>query len=251
MQGWVWSWFLLELLPGLVQAQGTREESPFSQKNAWTVFAEYSNTSSHVVLGKARQREFMTLGGGYTRRLVRFWGTELGYHAEVRPVVFESDPVATEAQTVVPAPGVTPGTISFSGAIAPKCTNHSGTIVYPPFGTQPGETVDYTITCGRQWTFGQSFSPFGFKYTVNDRRRIQPYVLGTLGYMYASRPIPVSDAEAFNFVFDLGVGLEVYRAQHRSFSIETRVQHFSNNYTAASNPGVDNLLYGVSYSFGR
>jgi hypothetical protein len=73
----------------------------YSRKNTWTVFADYSNTSSHILLGGARQRELAELGGGYSRRLMRFWGSDFGYQVEVRPVLFESDPLTIAHSTVV------------------------------------------------------------------------------------------------------------------------------------------------------
>ena len=108
-----------------------------------------------------------------------------------------------------------------------------------------------TATCGRQWTFGQSFSPFGVRYALGYRHHVQPYVIGTLGYMYTSRPVPLSNAEAFNFVIDAGAGVEVFRWGRRSVALEARAHHFSNRQTAPANPGTDNVMYGMSYSFGR
>ena len=80
---------------------------------------------------------------------------------------------------------------------------------------------------------------------------MQPFIVGTLGYMYASRTIPVSNAEAFNFIFNFGAGVEVFRSRTRSVSLECRYNHFSNKDTAAVNPGVDNVVFKASYSFGR
>lgn len=223
-------------------------EGSYDRKNTWTVLADYSNTSSRFVAGRARQRELVTLGGAYTRRVVRFRGTELGYRIELRPVVFESDPV-----------NVT--TITFTGPQANVYTDTTAvTDVCHPFSvtsTEPGppgaaqESVTYSSVCGRQWTFGQSFSPFGVHYVLGYRHRVQPYLVGTLGYMYTSRPVPVADAEAFNFVIDAGAGVEVFRSGTRSLALEARAHHFSNRNTAKANPGVDNVVYGVAYSFGR
>lgn len=252
MNARLWGGLLLCILPHSAQAQSTSEDAPFSRKNSWTVFEEYSNTSSHMVLGTSRQREFVTLGGGYTRRLARFWGTELGYHGEVRPVIFEGDPLTLESYTDVSPTGVPLGGFNTTFAPISKCMAASTTTVIPPSpGLPSGDIVHYSATCGRQWTFAQSLSPFGFKYSLRVRRRVQPYIIGTLGYMYSSRAIPVSDAESFNFVFDVGAGIELYNGNHRSVSVETRLQHFSNNFTAPANPGVDNIMYGLSYSFGH
>ena len=77
------------------------------------------------------------------------------------------------------------------------------------------------------------------------------FIVGTLGYMYSSRPIPLADAEAFNFLFNFGAGVEVFRSKKRSVSLECRYNHFSNRDTAPANPGTDNVMFKASYSFGR
>jgi hypothetical protein len=229
----------------------------FSRKNTFTLFAEYSNTSSPILMGAARQRILADFGGAYTRRVVRFWGSDLAYHVEVRPVLFESDPLQiTKSFTTVTLPPPT-GTISYteveSAAIKGECQPYSGVRVLQPVNNYFGGTDAYTITCGRQWTFGQAFSPIGFKYSLRTRHPLQPFIVGTLGYMYTSRPVPVADAEALNFIFNFGTGIELYksRTNKRSISIECRYNHFSNRNTAPKNPGTDNILYKLSYSFGR
>ena len=239
------------LMSGVCVAQNV-EGGTYSRKNGWTVFTEYSNTSSHILMGASRQRELVTLGGAYTRRVVRFWGSQLNYQAEVRPVTFESDPVEITSTTYSAESGTTPVSLTLvnSEATVGVCQPGSGTSTISPPGL-PVETVTYRIVCGRQWTFAQTFSPLGFKYSLLTRRRVQPFAIGTLGYMYSSRPIPVAEAEAFNFAFDFGAGVEIYRPNRRSISLECRFHHFSNRDTAEENPGVDNLVYKLSYSFGR
>ena len=75
--------------------------------------------------------------------------------------------------------------------------------------------------------------------------------IGHGGYMYTTQEVPVADAGSFNFTFDGGIGVEVYRSRTKSVSLEYRYHHFSNNNTASANPGVDNGLFQATYSFGR
>ena len=238
-------------------SQDVPQSDTFSRKNTFTLFAEYSNTSTHILMGGSRQRILADFGGAYTRRVVSFWGSDLGYHVELRPVLFESDPLAitTSVLSVTEPPPIGYFTSTQITASAPigKCQPGSGTTVFPPVDGNSAATLDYTTTCGRQWTFGQSFTPIGFKYSMRTHHPLQPFIVGTLGYMYTSRPVPDANAEAFNFVFDFGTGLELFRsANHkRSISIEARFHHFSNRDTAESNPGTDNIMYNLSYSFGR
>ncbi|HTV09859.1 MAG TPA: acyloxyacyl hydrolase [Candidatus Aquilonibacter sp.] len=241
-------------MSGVCVAQSAdSKDGPYSRKNGWTIFAEYSNTSTHMLMGAARQRRLVTLGGAYTRRVARFADSQLNFQAEVRPVVFESDPLSIA--TMTDALQTTTGPLSFTTiegvTTTPPCQPASGMYSLPPSPGISSDTITYSTVCGRQWTFAQAFSPLGFKYSLMTDRRIQPFVIGTLGYMYSSRPIPLADAEAFNFEFDFGAGVEMFRSKTRSVSIECRFHHFSNRDTAEENPGVDNLMYKVSYSFGR
>ena len=234
-------------------AQDVPQAVTFSRKNTFTLFAEYSPTSSHILLGGARQRILADLGGAYTRRVAGFWGSDLGYQIELRPILFESDPIETISNFSINGTPVTYLPPS-SSAVIGFCQPGTIQLSFPgyPSGTPP--TVEaYTVTCGRQWTFGQSFSPIGFKYSMRTHHPLQPFLIGTLGYMYTSRPIPVADAESFNFVFDFGAGMELFRSENhrRSVSIEARYHHFSNRNTAPENPGTDSITYKLSYSFGR
>ncbi len=79
-------------------------------------------------MGASRQRELVTLGGAYTRRLARLGGTQLSYQAEVRPIVFESDPLALTT-TVYSGVGAVPVTFSESQATIFRCIPASGS--YP------------------------------------------------------------------------------------------------------------------------
>ena len=238
------------VLAGSLSAQQT---DAFSRKNTWTMFAEYSNTSSHILMGVSRQRKIADFGGAYARRILHSKDSDFSYLAEIRPVLFESDPVEITNYTTT-SPGSN-GPVSVSGssatAIIGLCVPSSGAIIFPPSNGFPGATETYNNTCGRQWTYGQAFSPLGFKYSMRTRHPVQPFIVGTLGYMYASRPIPIANAEAFNFIFNFGAGVEVFRSKRRSVSLECRFNHFSNNSTAPANPGADNVMFKTSYSFGR
>jgi hypothetical protein len=245
---------VLLFVAGMVASAGAQTTDEYSRKNTFTLFAEGSAPSTPVIVGEARRRLIFDAGGAYTRRVVRFWGSDLGYHIELRPVLFESDPFGTSTTVSVVTSGPTTGTVyTFTTSGTDNgCTasTFSGTLsAEPPY--IPSETYTVTNICGRRWTFGQSFAPIGFKYSMRTRHRLQPFLVGTLGYMYTSRPVPVEDAESFNFVINVGVGVEVYSAGKRSISFETRIQHFSNRYTAPANPGTDNLMFKASYSFGR
>jgi opacity protein-like surface antigen len=98
---------------------------------------------------------------------------------------------------------------------------------------------------------GEAMSPIGFQWNFLPARKTQPFVDAHGGYMFSTKPIPVYDAGSFNFTFDIGAGLEVYRSRTQSVRVEYRFHHISNHNTANANPGIDNGLFQVTYSFGR
>ena len=98
---------------------------------------------------------------------------------------------------------------------------------------------------------GQAASPAGMQWNFRPCRSIQPFITSHGGYIYSTQPIPVDTAGSFNFTFDLGAGLEIYRSTTRSIRAEYRYHHTSNNDSARSNPGIDSGLLQVTYAFGR
>ncbi|HWW98079.1 MAG TPA: acyloxyacyl hydrolase [Edaphobacter sp.] len=82
-------------------------------------------------------------------------------------------------------------------------------------------------------------------------RRLQPTASVLIGYMLATKKIPIDTAGAFNFTFEFGAGVEYYQSQSRSIRLEYQIQHFSNAYTANANPGVDSGLFKLTCNFGR
>jgi hypothetical protein len=215
------------------------------------VFGEYANDSSHIWLGYARDRKLADLGVAYERRLVRGHGSELDWQAEVQPLLFESDPTESLQESVNGTPVTTSITGSTTETTGGACTPASGSYSFPdPVGGAP-TVVDYSITCGRRWTFGQAFSPIGLRYAMRTRHRLQPFVGFTGGYMFTTRPVPSEGAGSFNFSFKFDAGLELYRTATRSIAITARYHHFSNKNTASANPGTDMMVYKVAYNFGR
>ncbi len=206
-------------------------------------------------MGASRQRVLADFGGAYARRLFHARDTAFQYLVEVRPVTFESDRVLyfTNIYTYTPVGTTTPITLTQTGSsvLVGTCKAATGTFVVPPVPGLPPESIVYTNTCGRRWTFAQEFSPIGFKYSLRTSHALQPFLVGTGGYMYSNRPIPITNAGSFNFQFDFGAGIEIFRSKTRSVSVEARFHHFSNKETANANPGVDNINYKVSYNFGR
>jgi len=225
----------------------------FARKNTFSVFAAYSNDSSHILMGIAENRRLLDIGASYNRRLFAGRIFNWQYSGEILPVALDSDPVqiTNETSTFKYTNGMPTQTLTgrFEQPTLSACRPSTTTTIFPiKNGTVT--TVDVN-TCTRRWTIGEAISPVGFQWNFLPRRKIQPFVIGHGGYMYSTQPIPVVDAGSFNFTFDVGAGMELYRSKTRSIRAEYRFHHISNHDTANANPGIDNGLFQITYSFGR
>jgi Lipid A 3-O-deacylase (PagL) len=236
---------LLASIPAM-SAQ-TEDSTTFGSKNTFSPFVEYSNDSSHIVLGRSENRKFAALGLQYEHRLLSNHTLNLRYAAEFRPLIMESDPVATVTETLGPPEGLI---LVIGPQAVTQCFNETvNFIVADPITGPFSESV--RETCNRRWTYAQGLSPLGARINLFPHRRLQPTGSLFAGYMLAAKKIPVDTAGSFNFTFEFGLGLEYFLSSNRSMRFEYQIQHFSNAYTADSNPGVDSGLFKLSYTFGR
>ena len=223
----------------------------YSRLNTFSSFVEYSNDSSHIILGSARNRKIGAIGFQYQRRLLnrRLWN--FSYTAEMRPGMLESDPVLTE--TITSSQTYSSTTSETQNGAVMRCTaltvQFSGSVPGPS-GPQPysGEVID---TCSRRTVTVQGFSPAGMRFNLMPRRRLQLTFSSYSGYMFSTQDVPAEGTGSFNYTFEFGAGLEFFRTHNRSVRLEYQVQHYSNKNTAYSNPGVDSGFIKLTYAFGH
>jgi opacity protein-like surface antigen len=221
----------------------------YGSKNTFAVFVDYSNDSSHIVLGSAEGRKFTELGFQYERRLKRSKNFVWKYTAEFRPLIVEGD--LTTTQTLVQiAPPPTQTTVFNEGA-TPQCRPSSGNFSFTNPTTGVLEAGAFTISCGRRWTYVEGLSPLGTRINLLPHKRWQPTGSILTGLLLSAKKIPVDTGGSFNFMFQVGAGVEYFRTSTQSIRLEYQLQHFSNAYTAPTNYGVDNGLFKLTYTFGR
>lgn len=242
--------FLL-VFPGIIRpafAQDNRLSRDYSRANSFGFFIAYSNNSSHMLLGDAERRKLLELGASYNRRLRNGRNVNWQYSAEFLPFALESDPLSLYVNSQT-SPTVTSNNTPGSPPIS--CTPISDNYSIPGSG---GVTYIGTasFSCqGRRWTVGEAVSPIGMQWNFRPARKLQPFFNWHGGYMYSSRQIPINSAGSRNFTFDAGAGIELYRTQTQSVSVEFCFHHISNGDSAQLNPGIDNGMIQASYSFGR
>ena len=101
--------------------------------------------------------------------------------------------------------------------------------------------------------YGFAVAPVGFTLDLVRKRRVHPFAETTGGIVASSEPIPENqpNATGLNLFFDLGGGIRWRVGERSAVSFGYRFLHISNAYTTSFNPGVDNNVFYVGYSFLR
>jgi len=246
MKQWGLACVLLLLLVAPVVIAQTIDTTAYGGRQTFAAFFDYSNDSSHIALGTARNRKFMELGFQYEYRLKANRKMTWKYTGEFRPLIAERDVTASGSITQYsPPPMVT--VIYPSTAILQRCIASVKTFLDPVLDAD----VVTTTTCGHRWTYVEGISPLGTRINLRPRSRWQPTASVITGLLLSAKRIPVDTAGSFNFTFQLGAGVEYFRTPTQSIRLEYQLQHFSNAYTAQTNPGLDDGLFKLTYAFGR
>jgi opacity protein-like surface antigen len=248
-------WLLLILLCAASicgQTAPIREHRYYAPRNSVAAFAEYSNSSSHILLGDDRQRKFVGVTLAYQRAISATHWMAWNYSAEISPLLFESDPTLAGRRLTVTVNGTTK---VYDSRFFQKVPIEN-TKLYPDqtFSgtTQEGATFTEELHnyLGRRWTYAPAVTPVCFSVHLLPERRLQAFLDSTAGFIISPRDVPEFDTSAFNFTFSFGGGVEWFRDHQRSWTVEYRVQHMSNKNIGYLNPGVDSQFMRVGYRFG-
>ena len=115
-------------------------------------------------------------------------------------------------------------------------------LIQPSEGNVPAHAV-----------YGFAVAPVGFTFDFVRKRRVHPFLETIGGIVASTEPIPENhpDATGLNFFFDFGGGIRWRAGERSAVSLGYRYFHISNAYTTSFNPGVDNNVFYVGYSFLR
>ena len=234
------------------QTELAGEQHYFAPLNSVAAFAEYANSSSHIILGDDRQRKFAGLALSYQREISANHWMAWDYSAEIRPVLVESDPTLDGKRATVTIDG---NTQVYEVRVSHKIP--IGNVKYFRDQSFSGTTLQgdsFTEVLhndlGRRWTYSPGITPVGFSVHLLPEHRLQPFLTSTAGFIVSARDIPEFDTSAFNFTFSFGGGVEWFRDHQHSWTVEYRVQHLSNAEVGSFNPGIDAQFVRVGYRFG-
>jgi hypothetical protein len=178
-------------------------------RHSFQFFAGYSPTSA-TLIGTAKDRRFVAAGFSYSYRCW-IWG----------PVSLSYTPTAMPAAILLQ-----PRQFAF---LAPNLGR-----------VRPAHAV-----------YGFAVAPLGFTLEIGPARKAYPFVETIEGVIASTQPIPEyrPNATGLNFLFDLGGGIRWNFARRSALTLGYRFLHISNAATTNYNPGVDNNVLYLGYSF--
>ena len=101
----------------------------------------------------------------------------------------------------------------------------------------------------RQTYYGAGVSPLGLQINFLPRRKIQPFIGGSGGLLIFNKTLQDGLGKQFNFTADLGGGVEYRLSNGRAVTFGYKYYHISNGKRGIVNPGIDNNIFYVGYTF--
>jgi hypothetical protein len=81
------------------------------------------------------------------------------------------------------------------------------------------------------------------------RKKYQPFIGASGGVLYLNKRTPNFTGTRFQWTADIGAGLEIKLKDKKAFTLGYKYYHISNGGRGISNPGFDNNLFYVGYTF--
>jgi hypothetical protein len=117
---------------------------------------------------------------------------------------------------------------------------------YPDINRDLGIQVPGSET--RRNVFGAGLSPIGFQLYFRPQNRLKPFVSTSGGFIFFGDPVPRLNGSRFNFTYDFGGGVQIFRDSRRAFTFGYKYQRLSNGGRALNNPGFDGHVVYFGYS---
>ncbi|MGI8469117.1 MAG: acyloxyacyl hydrolase [Pyrinomonadaceae bacterium] len=182
-------------------------------KNEFSIWGGFSPKSSTVIRGTGRTPDarFGVVNFRYARRFNNNDTVNLKYTLDVTPVAI---------------------------------------LNYPDFDyIQISPTVFQKIRSKRETRYGFGLSPLGLQINFRPRKKLQPFIEGTGGLLYFNKNTPNAVGKRFNFTADVGAGLEYQLENGKAVTFGYKYFHISNGNRGQENPGFDNNLFYIGYTF--
>jgi opacity protein-like surface antigen len=114
----------------------------------------------------------------------------------------------------------------------------------------PDKTVSgSTVTPVRETRYGFGVAPIGFQGNFRPRKRLQPFLAMSLGFLPFNKTTPNVTGKKLNFTTEGGGGIEYRLANRKAVTFGYKFYHISNASRGIDNPGYDAQIFYVGYTF--
>lgn len=118
---------------------------------------------------------------------------------------------------------------------------------YPDIEILPTVPPSARLVRPTRYAFG--LAPLGVQANFRPRKSIQPFVAASGGLLYFNQRILNNTGSRFAFTADAGGGVEFRIKENRAVTLGYKYYHISNGDRGIENPGFDNNLFYIGYTF--
>lgn len=118
---------------------------------------------------------------------------------------------------------------------------------YPDVEILPTDPPSARLVRPTRYAFG--IAPLGVQANFRPRKKIQPFVAASGGLLYFNQRILNNTGSRFAFTADVGGGVEFRIKEKRAVTLGYKYYHISNGDRGIENPGFDNNLFYIGYTF--
>jgi hypothetical protein len=207
----------------------------------YAISASFAPDSSHILIGRAEQRQVWTLGIEADRTVYSSKSIRIDYFLSISPFFQERDPTIIGTYGTLPDGSV----YRFPAAPVRVVTVNGAPLGY--LSTGSGAPIPlYPIERSTEKTYAVAVSPIGARLNVLSFGRLQTTFAIDLGTVLSSNSLPVDNASRFNYMFSFGPGFEFFTSRNAAIRLEYLYRHISNANAGLNNPGIDSGVIRLS-----
>jgi hypothetical protein len=219
------------------------QQSATPSKNSVAALATYAPSSSHILIGDAQKRRISTSGIEYAHQMLSLHHYDIDYVVMVAPYFRENDP-SMVATTWVDSSG-----LRVTTPMNPvRVIKESNTPIGSACGGGSSCSSVYPVYGKGLITHGFLMSPVGSRVYFDVTRRVRPTLESSIGMLLTGNDVPIDYSSEKNFVFNVGLGLEVRASARISVRAAYLYRHISNANSGLTNPGIDQGVFQLSLS---
>lgn len=118
---------------------------------------------------------------------------------------------------------------------------------YPDVEISGGPVPSVSAVRPTRYAFGAA--PLGLQMNFRPRKKLQPFIGASGGMLYFQKRTPNYVGTRFAFTADIGAGIELKMEKKRAVTFGYKYYHISNGDRGIENPGIDNNLFYIGYTF--